>query len=342
MNYFQTLPTQTKEYFKILSKEVPEFLEEYIETPEMKKLDGVNQICGGYWRKENIFDDMYSVLRHSVGVALIIWNFTHDKKQTIAGLFHDIASPAFKHCLDFLNGDVLNQESTEDKTLEIIKNSEEIMKLLKKDNIRLEEICDYKIYPIADNDTPMLSADRLEYTFMNGIYYKKVWNLNQIEKIYSDIYVTNNEYGNIELGFKSIEVAEQFIDGASELWPLWINSEDTVTMYFFADMIKKMYDKKLLTKDDLYNYPEKKIFGLIKNCEDQTISGPFKKFMQCKDFVECNEFKEDKFCVDMSVKRRYINPIVNNQRVYDVSNVAKNKIDNYLNLNIGKYAYINM
>ena len=56
MNYFQTLPTQTKEYFKILSKEVPEFLEEYIETPEMKKLDGVNQICGGYWRKENIFE----------------------------------------------------------------------------------------------------------------------------------------------------------------------------------------------------------------------------------------------------------------------------------------------
>lgn len=39
--------------------------------------------------------EWYSNLDHSVGVALIIWNFTHDKKQTLAGLFHDIATPVF-------------------------------------------------------------------------------------------------------------------------------------------------------------------------------------------------------------------------------------------------------
>ena len=39
------------------------------------------------------------------------------------------------------------------------------MSLLKKDNIDVNEVCDYKLYPIADNNTPQLSADRLEYTF---------------------------------------------------------------------------------------------------------------------------------------------------------------------------------
>ena len=37
------------------------------------------------------------------------------------------------------------------------------MQLLSRDNIKVEEVCDYHKYPIADNDTPMLSSDRLEY-----------------------------------------------------------------------------------------------------------------------------------------------------------------------------------
>lgn len=53
----------------------------------------------------------------------------------------------------------MTQESTEDLTTEIISNSSEIMSLLKRDNIKLEEVNDYHKYPIADNDTPMLSAD---------------------------------------------------------------------------------------------------------------------------------------------------------------------------------------
>lgn len=329
-------------YYKILSKDFPEFLNEYIETPEMQKLDGINQICGAYWRKENIYDDMYSVLKHSIGVALIIWNFTHDKRQTLAGLFHDISSPAFKHCIDFLNGDAEKQESTEEETLDTIRNSEKIMNLLKRDNIKLEEVCDYKIYPIADNDTPMLSADRLEYTFMNGVYYKEVWNLDKIEEIYNDIFVAKNEYGSLELGFKSVPIAEEFINGASELWPIWVRSEDTITMYFFADIIKKMYDRNYISKEDLYKFSEEEIINLIKNCKDKEISSVFEKFMNCNDFIDCEEYCDDKFCVDRKVKRRYINPIVKNSRVYDVSEKAKEKIDDYLNMKISKFAYIDI
>lgn len=340
--YIEEQTDNTKKYYSILCKEFPEFLNDYIYTPEMQKLDGINQICGGYWRKENIYDDMYSVLKHSVGVALIIWNFTHDKKQTIAGLLHDISSPAFKHCIDFLNGDAEKQESTEEQTLEVIKNSKEIMNLLKRDNIQLEEISDYKIYPIADNETPKLSADRLEYTFMNGIYYKKVWNLSTIKEIYEDIHIIQNEDNISELGFNSVEIAEKFIDGASELWPLWVRSEDIITMYFFADIIKKMYNEKYITKKDLYELSEQKIIDLIKNCKNKRISESFNKFMNCNSFIDCEEYKDDKFCVSKKVKRRYINPLTKNGRIYDVSIKSREKIDNYVNMKVSKYAYINI
>lgn len=341
-NYIEEQEDNTKKYYKILSTEFPPFLNDYIYTTEMQKLDGINQICGGYWRKENIYENMYSVLKHSVGVALIIWNFTKDKKQTIAGLLHDISSPAFKHCIDFLKGDAEKQEYTEEQTLEVIKNSKEIMNLLKRDNIKLEEVSDYKIYPIADNEMPKLSADRLEYTFMNGVYYKQVWNLSEIEEIYKDIKIMKNEDNVSELGFKTIATAENFINRACKLWPLWVRSEDVITMYFFADILKKMYNDKYITKDDLYNLSEKQIIDLIKNCKNKSISEIFTKFMSCNEFIDSEEYIENKFCVSKKVKRRYLNPLTTKGRIYDASNNSKKAIDDFNNMKVSKYAYINI
>ena len=47
---------------------------------------------------------------------------------------------------------------------------------VKKDNIKIEEIDNYHIYPIADNDTPKLSADRLEYSLSNALFIYKLLN----------------------------------------------------------------------------------------------------------------------------------------------------------------------
>ena len=51
------------------------------------------------------------------------------------------------------------------------------MDLLKRDNIKLEEVDDYHIYPVADNDTPKLSADRLEYSLSNALLTYKLSNI---------------------------------------------------------------------------------------------------------------------------------------------------------------------
>ena len=92
-----------------------------------------------------------------------------------------IATPAFKHCVDFLNGDYMTQESTEDLTTELIKQSKEIMALLKRDNIDITEVDNYHLYPIADNDTPKLSADRLEYSLSNALFTYRLLYIVKIE-----------------------------------------------------------------------------------------------------------------------------------------------------------------
>ena len=128
--YFINLNETVKKYFKVLSDEIPDFLYDYINTPAMQRIGKIGCGCGTDYTKifQNKF--FYSNLDHSIGVALIVWNFTKDKKQTLAGLFHDISTPVFKHCIDFMNGDHETQESTEELTTYMIKNSKEIMSLL--------------------------------------------------------------------------------------------------------------------------------------------------------------------------------------------------------------------
>ena len=68
------------------------------------------------------------------------------------------------------------------------------MNLLNRDRIKIEEINDYHKYPIADNDTPMLSSDRLEYTLSNGFgVRRKLWNLDEVKEIYENIEMQKNE-----------------------------------------------------------------------------------------------------------------------------------------------------
>ena len=77
------------------------------------------------------------------------------------------------------------------------------MTLLKKDGIEIHEVNDYHIYPIADNDTPMLSADRLEYSLSNALFTYETLEEDDIRTIYEDISIQKNEKGIDELGFQT-------------------------------------------------------------------------------------------------------------------------------------------
>ena len=342
-NYLESLNPEVREYFKILSPEFPEWLLDYINTPEMQRIGGISIFCGTDYTK--IFNNRfwYSNLEHSVGVALIIWHFTQDKKQTLSGLFHDIATPTFKHCIDFMNGDSERQESTEDLTEDIIKNSKEIMDLLKRDNIKLEEVSDYHIYPIADNDTPKLSADRFEYTFANGLSFSriKLWDLETIKEIYNDVYISKNEENIDELAFKTPSICEKYVTIIADLWPQWISNEDRVTLQFFADIVKSMNAKGLVSIDDLYTYSEKDIVNRILNCQDSYIKDSFIKFQNSVSVWNSDTPVSDKYCISARGKRRYIVPLVNDngkmERINNISLTAKKAIDNYLQIEQPKF-----
>ena len=343
----KNLNEEIRNYLKILSPDFPEWLLEYIYTPEMLRLDGIGMSCGTLYTK--VYNDkyFYSSLTHSVAVALILWNFTHNKKQTISGLFHDIATPTFKHCIDFMNGDSEHQESTEERTEQIIKDSKEIMKLLERDSIKVEEVSDYHIYPIADNDTPRLSADRLEYTLSGGLYQVRIFELKNIENYYNNIVILKNEDGIGKLAFQDIKLCENFIHDISKLWPHWVEDEDRLCMQFIADIVKSMNIKSYITVDDLYKFSEREVLQLIQNCEDNYIRNAFKNFQNAtRDSVyKSDEPNNEIYCTSVKGKKRYINPLVNLDnkvsRIKDISMLANDDISNFLNMKHHKFIGFN-
>ena len=337
MSYINNLNKRIKEYFKILEPEFPEWLNEYINTKELLFQQHTSITCGTIYSK--LFDSkfFYSTLDHSVAVALIIWHFTHDKKQTLSGLFHDIATPTFKHCVDFLNGDYMNQESTEDLTTQIITKSKEIMTLLERDKIKLSEVDNYHIYPIADNDTPKLSADRLEYSLANALFTYDLMKLEEIQQIYNDIEIQRNEQNEIELGFKTKKLAREFVKITSRLSIIYREDRTRYSMQFLADILKKLSEENKICKKDLYVLKESEVIKIIDNSKYKKV---FDIWKNAKKVNVSKEQPQNVYYVHHGAKIRYINPLVNGERISNICKIAKKMIDNNLAYDMKNYVYL--
>lgn len=265
----------------IYNDNFPLFIDELIETPEFKRLSNVGMNCGCEYTSFPIFSKGkdYTRYNHSIGVALIIWHFTKDIKQSIAGLLHDISSPVFAHVVDFLNGDHETQESTEEKTQEIIENSIEIQKILKKYNLTTQDVYDYHIYPIADNDSPLLSADRLEYTLGNAFYYG-FKSLDEIKNIYDDLVVSKNEFGQDEISFKTLNKAIEFTSVSILNSKVYTADYDRFSMQYLADLLKLAVDKNVININDLYTTENEVIMRLEKDEDIKSMWDDFRSFSQ--------------------------------------------------------------
>ena len=313
----------------LYSEDFPIFIEELINTPEFKRLSDVGMNCGCEYTSFPIFSNgkNYTRYNHSIGVALIIWHFTKDIKQSISGLLHDISSPVFAHVIDFLNGDHETQESTEEKTEEIIENSAEIQAILKKYNLTTEDVKDYHMYTIADNDSPLLSADRLEYTLGNAYYYG-FKSMDEIKDIYNDLVVSKNEFGQNEISFSTLDKAIEFTSVSLENSKVYTCNVDRFSMQYLADLLKLAVDKNVISLDDLYTIEEKVIIKLQKDAE---LKSKWNDFINLSQIFTSHEKPENGYWVNIPAKKRYINPlIVNNGRVTDLCESLSKEIDDFL------------
>jgi len=329
-------------YTSIYASKIPDYIKEFTDTPEIKRLSDIGMHCGCEYADFPIYRNVkchYTRLIHSIGVANIVWNFTQDIKQTVAGLLHDISTPVFAHTIDFLNEDYITQESTEDDTLAFIQNSKSITTLLTKYGINVNDVSNYSKYPIADNNTPMLSADRLEYTLGNGYIVHNI-DLHEISIIYNDLIIVKNENRVDELCFKSINCARKFVE-VSLINSYWfVSDEDRFSMQYLADMIRGAIQKNILSLDDLLT-TESYVIEKLKAHDE--ISKTWDNFTRISTVSVSDKKMPNTYCVNIPAKKRYINPLVkvgsSIKRIVDIDEVSKENIEKFLSLDFNKWIY---
>ena len=290
--------------------EIPEFLNKYLSIDILIRLKDISYFCGMDYASREIYDFKYKITRydHSLSTALLTWRYSKDKKQTIAALFHDISTPCFSHVIDYMNKDYANQESTEDKTEEILNSSSNLTEILKEDNLSIKDLVNFKYYPIVDNKRPRLCADRLDGIILTSLAWTKELDINYIPTILNNIKVYINESNKPELGFKNKNVAIKINEINHNINIFCHSKEDNYMMNLLADLTNYCIKNNYITYDELYTKTEIELYKIFSTIKDEDFKYLYHQFKHIK-------LDEIPFIELPYIKERLINPLVHGKRL---------------------------
>lgn len=293
--------------YEIYHPQLPPLLAELTDTPVLRRLAEVGMNCGCEYTAFPRFAGgaAYSRLEHSLGVGLIVWHFTEDAAQAAAGLLHDAATPTFAHVVDFLRGDYLRQEATEDGTRACIESCPALQAALKHRGLSTDDVSDYHRYPVADNDSPRLSADRLEYTLGNALR----WGLlrrAEIAAVYGDLRVAPAEDGATELVFRSPGPALRFAEAALACSAVYISDEDRCAMQRLSELLRRALQAGVLTWQDLEGTEP----ALIEKLCRSPLAPDWQAFRSLRRTLRSDAPPDGRPWRQIPAKKRYIDPLV--------------------------------
>lgn len=339
--------TEIDGYFDILCPEgVPEFLLDYAQAPEMQRLKGIGLFCGTDYSRLYRHRYFFSRYDHSLAVALIVWHFTKDRRQALAGLFHDIATPVFSHSVDFMNGDALTQTSTEARTSAILAGSAAVTEKLVRDGVALTEVDDYHRYPIADNDSPRLSADRLEYTFSTMLVWHGAWTLGDIRAMYGGLRALRNEGGEDELGFDTLGRAERFVEGSCMVGKAFQRNENKVSLAMLGEIVRTALALGETTYDALFEMTERAFIRMAERSKHARLRHMWAAYAALDTVRGGESAPPGRYAVRVKAKQRYINPLAllgeAPRRAMDASPKARAAIEGLLAYRDAPYGYVDI
>jgi|GEM_PF-222889 len=354
--YLSLIPEDKRSY-------VLELLDLFKDSPALGRLADVGMSCGLQFTKLPPYpmNTPYSRLDHSLGVALLVAGFVYRFPEAcvmkeasparpeaiiVAGLLHDIATPVFAHSIDFLNGDYLTQESTEDATYDCIHSDSVIQQALATLSLTEAHVCDYHLYPLADNDSPALSCDRLEYT-LGTPYAFGTLSVQEAAELLSHLAFTNGEAvrsGELcsdaavpaqkqcfdfqkpapELYFDSREPAETLALFSIRNGSVFASDNDRFAMQYFAELVRQGLTKGILVPSDLMT-TETEVLEKLRT--DPSLAADLNQLQSLTKITVSKErpASDSPYVFKIPAKRRFINPLYLSATSHSLERVIKNE-----------------
>lgn len=329
-----------EDYLEIfIDEQYPTFLDKYLSTSTLERLKYITQFCGCDYTK--LYSPLFTYTRffHSVVVAHMTWHFTHNKKETIVALLHDVGTPCFAHTIDIFLGDAINQESSEKDIIGILKNDKQLIDYLEEDQVSLNDFKDYSKFPILENKSPNLCTDRLDGVLHTCYVWLHTHSLEQIQEVYDDLVVLKNSLGNPEIGFKTQAIAEKFVQMVYVYAHELQGNTDKYVNKYIAELVKISYKNGLISLDDLYTKKETDICEIFNNNFKS-----WKSFVNAETISRSDTEPQNSYYVSFDTKKRNAIPLIqidnNSQRINTVSEYAQNLYKKIETEKDTKYGYI--
>ncbi|MCR5787656.1 MAG: HD domain-containing protein [Bacilli bacterium] len=302
---------------KLGYNELPEFLHKYLYDPKLLRLKKINYFCGMNYASKDIYNFKENITRydHSLTVCLLTYRLTKSKTEAIAALYHDISTPCFSHVIDYMNKDYDKQESTEDKTEEIMRDDLYLIKCLNEDGIDIDDVINFKKFSVVDCSRPKLCADRLDGIILTGISWVDIVTKEDIDEILDNITIYINEDNEKEIGFISKETALKVYEINKAIDKECHSDYDNYMMELLAHITKLLIDECYISYDDLYVYNEPQIYQIIEVICNKKFKGKSELIIAGLMKIFKNIKKEEVPAMELNVKQRCVNPLLSTGRM---------------------------
>ena len=343
MSYLDTRGSEVIKLHSVYCNKIPDYITEILEVPELNRINGIDINAGINLSGFNIYKYKYSVLDHSLGVALILNNFITNKNQILAALFHDIAVPAFSYATTYIDEINFDKKDMALTNYDVIVGSDKLFEYLFKNEINIDDLCDYTNSPLAYNLRPTLCAHTLEY-FLHTAYLSNMCNLEEIKEMYNDLVVVPNDENMPEFCFNTPNLAEKFCKISIECGKKSRSYEAKMAMKFITDTLAAMVRRGVIRRKDLYTSTDNVIMDIGLNCSDKRISDRWRYLPNLKKVYTKFNKVEKKYCTKIGRDLRYADPLVkiknNYIRISKLDESIDKKINEFLDSDTDLYMYI--
>ncbi|MBU0531583.1 HD domain-containing protein [Patescibacteria group bacterium] len=216
-------------------------LVELINCPSVQRLKGVSQfgLPDEYYHLEG-----FSRFQHSVGVMRLLQILGASEEEQIAGLLHDVSHTAFSHIIDWVVGRNVEEDWQDNQLASYIAKSE-IPEILNKYEYDADRISNHQLFPLLEQEVPVLCADRIDYTFQEIDPLVARMCLQALSTHQDRIVFSNEDPARV--------FSKEFLKLQNQHW----GGFEAVSRYtLFADVLKYALDQEIIRFDDLWQTDE--------------------------------------------------------------------------------------
>lgn len=267
-------------------------LEDLINSPSVQRLKDISQL--GMPDEYSKFKG-FSRYEHSIGVMVLLRRLYAGLEEQVAGLLHDVSHTPFSHVIDWVFGDP-SKEDYQDKVHKSFLKDSEIPLILKKHHFDLDKVSDYSHFKLLERELPGLCADRLDYSIRQIGRGK---NREIARQILNKLSVKDNQIVFLDENEAKI-FGEKYMKLQKEQWA----GDDMRSRYYiFSEVLKRAFDKNLISLGDLKK-TEEPLLKILKDSQEEFIKERLNLLKNGFEVVP------DELGIELKKKFRYVDPEV--------------------------------